>query len=152
MKRIKRSVMICLITLPFAATAHQADNANITWEEFGDSIRMTWDIPSAEVKAAVGGSKGDKRRGRFEQLAYQSISIRSESDLCAITHKRTDSVRIQSRQYVRLISDIHCPHDHTLLLSYRLFRNLNPSHRAVLRVHGQRYLLGADSKPVAITH
>ena len=147
------------------AHAHSASDAYLTLTADGSGvpgqivIQGQWDIALRDLDFVLSiDDDGDGRltwgevrrhRAAIERFAYQHIALRGGSgDTCAIKPGQQLIDAHADGAYAVLFFNAVCtPAPHKLVLSYSLFFTIDPSHRAIVVMHGEGSVASAVLSP-----
>jgi hypothetical protein len=131
------------------AVAHSASDAYLTLQtqaraaSQGAAIHGQWDIALRDLHFVLrldDDGDGDIAWGEVRQhqpeiarYAYRNLQARGDGKPCAITPTRQAITDHADGAYVALFFDVVCPGaPRRLTLDYRLFFDIDPSHRGIL--------------------
>jgi hypothetical protein len=151
MNRLPAALLITALAfaalLPRPAGAHSASDAYLTLDQRADgSLQGQWDIALRDLDFVLGlDDDGDGDITWAEVRAHQSaiaryalshLKIQVDGHDCAVSLSRQWIDRHADGAYVALYFQSHCPDAAaTLALDYRLFFDIDPSHRAIVVAH-----------------
>lgn len=126
-----------------AAHAHKASDAYLQLQRTGDTIDLRWDIALRDLDAMLDLdanadrklSWGEVRTRLADIRAYALARLRLQQGRCALVEAQVPAVedRIDGA-YLVLRLQAHCEAGAALDIDYRLFREVDPTHRGLLRV------------------
>jgi len=132
-----------LTTLPFSAHAHKASDAYLQLQGSGDTLSLRWDISLRDLDAVLDlDSNGDQKlswgevRSRLDDIqAYALAKLRLQQGRCVLQQVKAPAVedRIDGA-YLVLQLKSHCEVAPSLEIDYRLFGEVDPTHRGLLRI------------------
>lgn len=137
---------LCFLALVFGAAsaqAHKASDAYLQLHRAGDTLDLRWDIALRDLDAMLDLdanadrklSWGEVRSRMAEIRAYALARLRLQQGQCALTEAQPPAVedRIDGA-YLVLRLQGQCKAGAALDIDYRLFREVDPTHRGLLRV------------------
>lgn len=135
-----------------SAYAHKASNAYLQLHQRGDTLDLRWDIALRDLDAVLDlDGNGDRKlswgevRARMADIqAYAMGALQLQQGRC--TASPTQAPALEDRidgAYLVLQMQAPCPPAAALDIDYRLFREVDPTHRGLLRVESD-----AASAPV----
>lgn len=146
---------ITLLALTTPAQAHKASDSYLSVTTHQQQLAVRWDIALRDLDNALGLDRNDDRqiswgevRNQFSQIdayALARLTIKANADNC-IPGQATHALDTHSdgTYYVMQLA-MQCPAAFkTLTLDYRLFSDIDPTHRGILRIQHQ----GRDSPVV----
>ncbi|MDM0075410.1 HupE/UreJ family protein [Variovorax sp. J2P1-59] len=142
--------VVLLLTLfaaaPRTAHAHKASDAYLQMQIAGDAVDLRWDIALRDLDAVLDLDRnGDRRlswgevKGRMDEIrAYALARLRLQQERCALTQTAPPAVddRIDGA-YLVFQFQARCDAATALSIDYQLFREVDPTHRGLLRVAAQ---------------
>jgi hypothetical protein len=157
-----KALLVLLLWLPPLAHAHKPSDSYLTLESEASATRGQWDIALRDLEYAVGlDSDGDgaitwgelkARRPAVEAYAYARLALHAKDASCPIAPGELLFDEHSDGGYAVLRFSAPCVASE---VEYRLFFDLDPTHRGLLR-HGAttsvlspdqpRIALGADSR------
>jgi len=132
-----------LLCLPAPAFAHKASDAYLQLHREGDTVALRWDIALRDLDAVLDLDANDDRRlswgevrarmGNIRALALGALTL--QQGQCALAEAQPPAVedRIDGAYLVLQLRG-RCPAGTALDIDYRLFREVDPTHRGLLRV------------------
>lgn len=150
---------------PMHAHAHKASDAYLQLERSGDVLSVRWDIALRDLDAVLDlDADGDRKltwgevRARMPDIQAYSLSrLTLQEGRCALAVTGAPAVedRIDGA-YLVLQLQSHCDPRQTLIADYRLFGEVDPTHRGLLRIAGANgtgpvvHLLNPAGGPVSV--
>lgn len=139
---------VALLLAPLPAQAHKPSDSYLTLTQDDGTLRGQWDIALRDLDVAVGlDADGDGeitwgevrvRHADIAAYALARLSISSDGQPCVA---RAGEQRIDNHTdgaYTVLDFEVGCPAPpRKLELGYRLFADLDPQHRGLLRLQAQ---------------
>jgi hypothetical protein len=132
---------LCLLTL--TANAHKASDAYLLLERDGDSLFVRWDIALRDLDAMLDLDRnGDRKlswgevRAKMDDIeVYATSHLRLQGGQCRLAQAQPPAVedRIDGA-YLVLQMQASCITGAALEVDYRLFREVDPTHRGLLRI------------------
>lgn len=146
--------VVLLFTLlavgPRTAHAHKASDAYLQLQVGSDEVDLRWDIALRDLDAALDLDRNGDRKltwgevnARMDEIrAYALAHLRLQQGRCALTPNAPPAVddRIDG-VYLVFQLKARCDVSTMLSIDYRLFREVDPTHRGLLRIVGHG---GAD--------
>ncbi|MBN8752915.1 MAG: HupE/UreJ family protein [Variovorax sp.] len=154
MQRLERAAlaalaMLMLLALLFGAApahAHKASDAYLQLKRTGDTIDLRWDIALRDLDAMLDlDSNADRKlswgevRTRLADIrAYALARLRLQQGQCVLAEAQAPAVedRIDGA-YLVLRLQAPCKAGAALDIDYRLFREVDPTHRGLLRMEAE---------------
>ncbi|MFM9924355.1 HupE/UreJ family protein [Variovorax sp. H27-G14] len=148
MQRLERAALaaLLLVALLFGAApahAHKASDAYLQLHRSGDTLDLRWDIALRDLDALLDlDTNADRKlswgevRTRLPDIrAYALARLSLQQGSCALTEAQPSAVedRIDGA-YLVLRLQAQCSAGAALNIDYRLFREVDPTHRGLLRV------------------
>lgn len=148
MQRLERAALCVLlwVALLFAAApahAHKASDAYLQLHRSGDTLDLRWDIALRDLDAMLDlDTNADRKlswgevRTRLPDIrAYALARLRLQQGQCALAEAQPPAIedRIDGA-YLVLRLQAQCNAGAALDIDYRLFREVDPTHRGLLRV------------------
>lgn len=154
MRLMSACVVVSLFALlaigPRTAQAHKASDAYLQMQIGSDGLNLRWDIALRDLDAALDLDRNGDRKlswgevnARMDEIrAYALARLRLQQGRCALTPNAPPAVedRIDGA-YLVFQFQASCDVSTALSIDYRLFREVDPTHRGLLRIVGQA---GAD--------
>ncbi|MGJ7509861.1 HupE/UreJ family protein [Variovorax sp. GT1P44] len=152
--RRMRWMNACLIALlfgllaagPRTAHAHKASDAYLQLQTAGDTVQLRWDIALRDLDAVLDLDRdGDRQlswgevKGRMDDIrAYALARLRLQQGRCALTEVAPPAVddRVDGAYLVFQLQG-RCDAATALSIDYQLFREVDPTHRGLLRITAQ---------------
>jgi hypothetical protein len=126
------------------AAAHKPSDAYLALSAEGGRMTGQWDIALRDLDFAIGldaDSDGaitwGETRAREEEVAAYALarlSIEADGGACALSAGRLLVDRHSDGAYAALPFIADCPAGHRLTIAYRLFADIDPQHRGLLRL------------------
>ncbi len=126
------------------ALAHKPSDSYLTLDTTGAVPTMRWDIALRDLEYALGlDADADGRitwgelQARGESVAAYALarlSVRTAQGACGVAAGRPQVARHSDGAYTVLPLELTCPDKGALTVDYRLFFDLDPSHRGLLRI------------------
>lgn len=145
--RWRRALAAALLFIGLSAAlpaqAHKASDAYLQLQRSGDTLALRWDIALRDLDAALDlDANGDRKlswgevRARIGDIqAYALARLRLQQGRCGLA--QTQPPALEDRvdgAYLVLQLRARCEPGAALELDYRLFREVDPTHRGLLRV------------------
>ncbi len=151
--------------LPLAASAHQTSQSYLTLtkeQPSGQQLSIDWDIPLRDLDMVVdldGNRDGVLTRREVDlgfdavdALATGSLSVASGVVACRLHTERRELTTRNEIAHARLTMKVDCPAPITALdVDYRLFSDFDASHRGLLSVGEQRFVLVPGAGAVSVS-
>ena len=128
---------------PRTAHAHKASDAYLQMQVAGDAVDLRWDIALRDLDAVLElDSNGDRKlswgevNGRMDEIrAYALARLRLQQGRCALAQAAPPAVddRIDGA-YLVFQFQARCDVSAALSIDYQLFREVDPTHRGLLRI------------------
>ena len=136
-------LMLLAATLAGSAHAHKASDAYLQLQRQDDTLALRWDISLRDLDAMLDLDRnGDQKlswgevRSRLPDIqAYALAHLRVQQGSCAWTEAQPAA--LESRidgTYLVLQLTTRCAIGNAVEFDYRLFREVDPTHRGLLRV------------------
>ncbi len=136
-------LLLGLALLPLSAHAHKASDAYLQLQGNGDALSLRWDISLRDLDAVLDlDSNADQKlswgevRTRLDDIqAYALARLRLQQGRCVLQQARPPAVedRIDGA-YLVLQMSARCAVGPTMEIDYRLFGEVDPTHRGLLRI------------------
>lgn len=131
--------------VPMQAHAHKASDAYLQLARAGDLLSVRWDIALRDLDAVLDlDADGDRKltwgevRSRMPDIQAYSLSrLTLQEGRCALAV--TGAPQVEDRidgAYLVLQLQGRCDPRPILIADYRLFREVDPTHRGLLRIEG----------------
>ncbi|MDM0107384.1 HupE/UreJ family protein [Variovorax sp. J22R24] len=147
MRGMGACVMVLLFALlatgPRAAHAHKASDAYLQMRIAGDAVDLRWDIALRDLDVALDLDRNGDRRlswgevnGRMDEIrAYALARLRLQHGRCVLAQAAPPAVddRVDGA-YLVFRFQARCDVATLLSIDYQLFREIDPTHRGLLRV------------------
>lgn len=139
------ALLILLLTLPQPALAHKPSDSYLVLQAEGSNISGQWDIALRDLEHAIGiDADGDgaitwgelkARHGAIAAYAIGRLKLRTDSRDCDITVTDHLVDTHSDGAYAVLLFDARCSAaaSRAIEIEYRLFFDLDPTHRGLLR-------------------
>lgn len=133
--------LLCLFAGP--ALAHKASDAYLQLQRTDDGVALRWDISLRDLDAMLELDRdGDRQlswgevRTRLDDIrAYALAHLRLQDGRCALGEAAPPALETRvDGSYLVLQLKARCETDVSLSVDYRLFREVDPTHRGLLRV------------------
>jgi hypothetical protein len=131
---------------PRTAHAHKASDAYLQLQTAGDTVQLRWDIALRDLDAVLDlDLDGDRQlswgevKGRMDDIrAYALARLRLQQGRCVLTEAAPPAVddRIDGA-YLVFKFQSRCDVATALSIDYQLFREVDPTHRGLLRLTAQ---------------
>lgn len=136
-------LLIALAAIAPAARAHKASDAYLQLQRSGDTLDLRWDIALRDLDAVLDLDRnGDRQlswgevRTRMDDIgAYALARLRIQQGRCRLAHAQPPA--LESRidgAYLVLQFQARCDTGSAMELDYRLFKEVDPTHRGLLRI------------------
>lgn len=144
---MKRLVsLLCWVAFAFlasAAHAHKASDAYLQLERLDGLVQLRWDIALRDLDAVLDLDRNEDQKLSWGEVrerlpdirAYALSHLQLQKGRCALSEARPAA--LESRvdgTYLVLSLQGRCAAGNTLEVDYRLFREVDPTHRGLLRV------------------
>ncbi|HSV58146.1 MAG TPA: HupE/UreJ family protein [Variovorax sp.] len=151
--RLLRRAVACALALllaalaagPRTAHAHKASDAYLLLQIDGDALALRWDIALRDLDTALDLDRDGNRQlswgevsARIDEIrAYALARLTLQQAHCTLAQARPPAVddRIDGA-YLVLQLEARCELGAGLEVDYRLMREIDPTHRGLLRVEG----------------
>jgi len=140
---IFKFLLAALIGLPLAAQAHKASDAYLQLSRAGDQLNLRWDISLRDLDATLDIDKdGDQKlswgevKARMDDIrAYALAHLQLQQGRCVLNEAQPPAIegRVDGT-YLVLQLQSQCAAGDRLDVDYRLFKEVDPTHRGLLRV------------------
>ncbi|KAF1069085.1 HupE/UreJ family protein [Variovorax sp.] len=137
-------VLALLLALaPGAARAHKASDAYLQIQRDAEGLDLRWDIALRDLDATLELDRdGDRQlrwgevRSRLDDIrAYAFARLQLQQGRCALVEARPPAIEDRvDGAYLVLQLHARCDTGSTLEIDYRLFREIDPTHRGLLRL------------------
>jgi hypothetical protein len=137
---------LALLWLPLAAAAHKPSDSFLVVDLGAAPPTLRWDIALRDLEYAIGvDGDGDgavtwgELRARHADIAAYALGrldVEASGAACALTPGAQLVVDHSDGAYTVLPVTLECPAGGAMRLRYRLFFDLDPSHRGLVRVRG----------------
>jgi HupE / UreJ protein len=161
-RQLVRSCAVLLLGFGLAASvlAHKPSDSYLTLKVTGSSIAGQWDIALRDLDFAIGLDTdgngeitwGELRAKHAEIAAYAlaRLAVEGDGQACALTPGDQLVDQHTDGAYTVLRFQVNCPQPPAALrLTYRLFADLDPQHRGLLRLEAQGLARSAVLGPQA---
>jgi hypothetical protein len=150
---LMRALLLCgLLSLCHTVQAHKASDAYLQLQSQGDSSTLRWDIALRDLDAMLDlDQNGDQKLSwgevhvRLDDInAYALAHLQLQGGNCRLLAARAPM--LESRvdgTYLSLAYQTSCALGDNLRVDYQLFREVDPTHRGLLRVD-----LGSGQAPL----
>jgi len=139
-------LFVAMAVIAGPAQAHKASDAYLQLHRSGDTLAVRWDIALRDLDAALDLDRnGDRKlswgevRARMDDIrAYALARLLIEQGRCGLAQAQPPAVedRIDGA-YLVLQLQARCGTGAALALDYRLFGEIDPTHRGLLRIDAQ---------------
>jgi len=147
------SLLLLIVAVLFCwpAHAHKASDAYLQLQREGGTLALRWDISLRDLDAMLDIDQnrdqklswGEVRARLPDIKAYALAHLRVQQGACAWTEARPPALEKRvDGTYLVLQLTASCPLSNAVELDYRLFREVDPTHRGLLRVD-----MGPDTSP-----
>lgn len=139
------SIVVAVLLLLFGspAQAHKASDAYLQLRHQGDTLTLRWDISLRDLDALLELDRNDDQQLSWGEVkarmgdirAYALAHLRVQQGACAWTE--TAPPAVESRvdgSYLVLQLQAQCALGDVVEIDYRLFREVDPTHRGLLRI------------------
>lgn len=140
-----------LLLMPSISLAHTSSDSFLRLSQEGKKLAISWDISLLDLEYAIGidsnadgnisGNelKENARKASDYALSYLTIKSFSSNNnaqetLCTLSVSDTGLSRRNQKSYLSIQAKTDCRADGTLLLDYRLFHDIDPSHNGILSI------------------
>ena len=132
-----------LALAPGAARAHKASDAYLQIQRDAEGLDLRWDIALRDLDATLELDRdGDRQlrwgevRARLDDIrAYALARLQLQQGRCVLAETRPPAVEDRvDGAYLVLQLHARCDTGPTLEIDYRLFREIDPTHRGLLRL------------------
>jgi hypothetical protein len=155
---MKRLATLLLLLLPVAALAHKPSDSYLALRQDGTLLRGQWDIALRDLEYAIGlDENGDgeitwgELRAKHDEIsayALARLKIAANGNNCALepTAHLVDEHSDGAYAVLRFAADCRAGPIASIAVEYRLFFDLDPTHRGLLRIeHAAGALTGVLS-------
>jgi HupE / UreJ protein len=142
-KRLLAILLLGLIAFVPSANAHKASDAYLQLQRAGDLIHLRWDISLRDLDAMLDLDRNDDQkltwgevRARMDDIrAYAFSHLVLQQGRCSLSEAAAPAIegRVDGT-YLVLQLQAHCSNNGAFEIDYRLFREVDPTHRGLLRV------------------
>ncbi|HWA37181.1 MAG TPA: HupE/UreJ family protein [Burkholderiales bacterium] len=149
--------LLFLLLLPGLAHAHKPSDSYLTLEPQAAVTRGQWDVALRDLEYAIGlDANGDgaitwgelrAKRAAIEAYAYSRLSLRANGEACAIEPGDLLFDEHSDGGYAVLRFSAPCT---ATEVDYRLFFDLDPTHRGLLRLGGTTSVLSPEQPRLAL--
>ncbi|NJN46264.1 MAG: HupE/UreJ family protein [Candidatus Competibacteraceae bacterium] len=146
MKKLRFVLLLGLfLIIPQTGWAHKPSDSYLSLEFERDTVAVRWDIALRDLEYAIGlDADGDGeitwgelriRHAAIGSYALAHLKIMNGGESCDPSSLRQAVEDHSDGAYTVLTFELGCPFTHSpLTLDYRLFFDLDPSHRGLLRI------------------
>jgi hypothetical protein len=141
---------VCLMALPSAAWAHKPSDSYLSLRPAGGVLEARWDLAVRDLDHALGlDGDGDGavtwgevrvREPAITDYALSRVTLAAGGADCRATAGALATVSHSDGAYLSLPISFACPPG-ALGIDYRLFRELDPQHRGLLRLEDDETLV-----------
>jgi hypothetical protein len=149
--------VLLLLLLPALAHAHKPSDSYLTLQPEAAVTRGQWDIALRDLEYAIGlDANGDgaitwgelrARRAELEAYAFARLALRAKDEACAIEPGELLFDEHSDGGYAVLRFSAPCAATH---VEYRLFFDLDPTHRGLLRLGATTAVLSPEQPRLAL--
>ncbi len=143
------------------AQAHKPSDAYIELESRGNQIQMRWDIALRDLDllldldsnrdGQLSWAEVRRRHAEIGRAGLEAMSLQSSKGACKTGPVSHALVQHSDGVYAVLSLELECPSKADQVeLSYRMFRELDPSHRAIIKHGDGSTVVTPDGKPVKL--
>lgn len=134
---------LVLLAWPGSAHAHKASDAYLLIDRAGPQLAIRWDIALRDLDAALDLDAdrdqrlhwGEVRRRLPEITAYAGARLLLQDGRCSLRPAETQGIEDRvDGAYLVLRFTAACDAAQTLTVDYRLLRDVDPTHRGLLRL------------------
>ncbi|WP_077002633.1 HupE/UreJ family protein [Variovorax sp. KK3] len=153
MRRFAAAILFGLLgLLAGPAFAHKASDAYLQMTRTGDGLALRWDIALRDLDVLLQLDRDDDQRlswgevrSRLDDIrAYALAHLRLQQGACAPADAQPPAIEKRvDGAYLVLQMQARCEPGASLAIDYSLFREIDPTHRGLLRVE-----TGAGTAPV----
>jgi hypothetical protein len=140
-----KKVAWLLLLVPSMAWAHKPSDAYLTLRPVGSVVEGRWDVAVRDLDHALaldGNGDGDvtwgEVRGREAEIVRYELArlaVSADGGACGAVARPLTSVEHSDGMYLALLIDFRCPAaPRSLTVDYRLFGDLDPQHRGIVRL------------------
>jgi hypothetical protein len=156
---MNRLLAVMLACVPLWAAAHKPSDSYLSLRLDGSELRGQWDIALRDLEYAIGLDEdgdgaitwGELRRRRDEVARYvlERLEIDAQGRRCSLTptDQLVDEHSDGAYAVVRFRADCGPDEIRTLGVGYRLFFDLDPTHRGLLNLQGPGLAVTAVFSP-----
>ncbi len=143
MKRLLSILLLGLLALAQPAFAHKASDAYLQLQRNGDLLQLRWDISLRDLDAMLDLDSNDDQKLSWGEVRARMDDIRAnalahlvlQQGRCNLSEAAAPAIENRvDGAYLVLQLQSHCSTDGALDVDYRLFREVDPTHRGLLRV------------------
>lgn len=139
------SIAAAVLLLSFGgpAQAHKASDAYLQLRQQGDALTLRWDISLRDLDTLLELDRNDDQQLAWGEVkarlgdirAYALAHLRVQQGACAWTETAPPAVEPRvDGSYLVLQLQTQCALGDTVDIDYRLFREVDPTHRGLLRI------------------
>ena len=150
---LMKSVLVLVVLLASTTTvfAHKPSDSFLNLERNADSWQLRWDIALRDLEFAIGLDIDQNRkltRGEVNNQAHKigayalsRLQLTASGIVCDTSFDSFDVRKLDDGSYASLLVSANCPGSEAIELDYRLFFDLDPTHRGLVNVHdnGQNF-------------
>ncbi len=139
-----KSFLLLLILLTYNPTvlAHKPSDSFLNIERIADSWQLRWDIALRDLEFAMGldsdqngrltrGEVNDQAR-KIGAYALSRLQFTAAGIACDTSFDNFETRRLDDGSYASLLISARCPGSEVFELDYRLFFDLDPTHRGLV--------------------
>jgi hypothetical protein len=142
---MSRGLLVLLLLLASPALAHKPSDSYLTLVPDGASVRVRWDIALRDLDYALaldanadGALTGRELRDRSAEVsayALERLALSTEQQACPFSPAEARLTQHSDGAYLALLFEATCARaPGELAVSYRLFSELDPQHRGLVRL------------------
>lgn len=147
---LRRSGLLAVLLLLLAvwapmAQAHKASDAYLQLRSSADNLDLRWDVALRDLEAVLDLDRNSDRQLTWGEVrtrlgdikAYTLGALQLQQGACVLAESQPAAIekRIDG-MYLVLQLQARCSVAQGLAIDYRLFRDIDPTHRGLLRIEG----------------
>jgi hypothetical protein len=143
------AIFACAVLVPSVAAAHKPSDSYLTLRPAGAVVEGRWDIAVRDLDHALAlDANGDgavtwgevrRREGDVVAYALGRLSLFADGSSCAAEARASESVDHSDGSYLTLPISFTCAAaPRALTIDYRLFFDVDPQHRGIVRLDDGR--------------